>query len=152
MNAARVIHGIAAFMLLGVAFLMLREFAMAYRFSLLGDTFRELQASLPWLSSLILPAAPFAWWCSLTPVFCSIGVATRVPSNSPITLAIQWLILVIIADVMILGAFLPYVKATSAMGYVVATDPTTQQIVVNVVMLVSAGFWMARGIVSARRD
>ena len=57
MNAARVIHGIAAFMLLGLAFLLLREFGIAYKYGQIGVDYaryeKELREdALPWLSAL----------------------------------------------------------------------------------------------------
>jgi hypothetical protein len=139
-------------MLLGVAFLMLREFGMSYKFGLLGESYREFGASLPWLSSLVLPAVPCAWWSTLTPLFCAIGVAARVPSGSRTSLAILWLAIASIANAIVLGAFLPYVKGTSTLGYVVSTDPTPLQIAVNAVLLVASGAWMGRGIHLAKRE
>ena len=156
MNAARVIHGIAAFMLLGVAFVMLREFGISYKFGEMGLAYREYEkhlgeAALPWLSSLVLPLTPIAWWCAFTPFFCAIGVAARVPADSPVLLAIHWLTVVIVVDVVVLGAFLAYLKVTAVMGYPLITPPTPLEIGIHVSVLIAAGVWMARGIIQARR-
>jgi hypothetical protein len=151
MNAPRVIHGIATFMLLGMAFVMLREFGVSYKFGTMGLAFRQYEGSLPWLSALVLPLAPIAWWCAFTPLCCAIGVAVRVPANSPVSLAIHWLAIVIIANVVVLGVFFSYLKATSVMGYPMITPPTPLEIGTNAALLAAAGFWMIRGIIQARR-
>src|SRR5688572_11894230 len=117
MNAARVIHGIAAFMLLGMAYLLLREFGIAYKHGHIGEAFREYEKftgdGLPWLSALVLPLAPIAWWSSLIPLFYSIGIAARVPASSPSALAFHWLGIVAIVDLIVLGVFITYVKVTA---------------------------------------
>ena len=156
MNAARVIHGIAAFMLLGLAFVMLREFGISYKFGHLSVLYREYdmaarESTLPWLSALILPLRPIAWWSALTPLFCAIGVAARVPANSPVWLAIHWLTIMVIVNVVVLGVLFAYVKATSLMGYPSILPPTPLEIGSNVAMLAAAGIWMTRGILVARR-
>ncbi len=157
MNAARVIHGIAAFMLLGLAFLLLREFGINYKYGHIGEAYREYEEvlhenALPWLSAFILPLMPVAWWCGLTPMFCAIGVAVRVPAASPVWLAIHWLALVVIVSVVVLGAFLAYVKVTAVMGYPLISPPTPLEIGTNAAMLAAAAVWMIHGILRARRD
>jgi hypothetical protein len=110
MNAARVIHGIAAFMLLGMAYVILGEFGVSYKYGQIGESFRKYdeffhENSLPWLSALVLPLAPIAWWSALTPLFLAIGIAARVPAGSPISTAIHWLCLVSLVDLIVLGVF-----------------------------------------------
>jgi hypothetical protein len=156
MNAARVIHGIAAFMLLGLAFVMLREFGISYKFGHLSEIYRTYdtalrESNLPWLSALILPLRPIAWWSALTPLFCAIGVAARVPANSSAWQAIHWLTIVIVVNLVVLGVLFAYMKATSLMGYPSILPPTPLEIGTNVTMLVAAGIWMTRGILVARR-
>jgi hypothetical protein len=156
MNAARVIHGIAAFMLLGMAYVLLGEFGVAYKHGHIGEAFRQYEKSLhesglPWLSALVLPLAPIAWWSALTPLFLAIGIAARVPAESPSETAMHWLCLVSLVDLIVLGAFFAYVKVTAVMGYPLIPPPTPAEIAVNAGLLVASGCWMARGIRRAGR-
>jgi hypothetical protein len=156
MNAARVIHGIAAFMLLGVAFVMLREFGINYKFGQIGAEYakygKELRNdALPWISALVLPFTPIAWWSALTPLFCSIGVAVRVPASSPVSLAIHWLSIVIIVSVVVFGSFAAYLKITAVMGFPLISPPTSLEIGVNAALLIASTAWMTRGFILVRR-
>jgi len=151
MNAARVIHGIAAFMLLGMAFVMLREFGVSYKFGGMNLAFHNSYERLPWLSALIIPLAPIAWWCAFTPLFCAVGMAVRVPAASAVSLAICWLSIVVIVDIAVFGTFLAYLKVTSVMGYPMITPPTSTEVGVQVFLLIASGVWMTRGINRARR-
>jgi hypothetical protein len=156
MNAARVIHGIAAFMLLGLAFVMLREFGVAYKYGHIGEAYgrydRELhESTLPWLSALVVPLTPISWWSALTPLFSAIGVAVRVPTESRVHLAIHWLVIVVIVSIVVLGSFIAYVKVTAVMGNPYVPPPTPLELGVNVALLLASGAWMVRGIILARR-
>lgn len=156
MNAARVIHGMAAFMLLGMGYVLLGEFGVAYKHGHIGEAFRNYEKSLhesglPWLSALVLPMAPIAWWSALTPLFLAIGTASRVPAESPSATAIHWLCLVSLVDLIVLGVFFAYVKVTAVMGYPLIPPPTPTEIAVNAGLLVASGYWMAWGIRRAGR-
>jgi hypothetical protein len=119
------------------------------RYGILTKIYDDADVVFPNLASILWFFGPLDWWSYFTPVALAVGVAARLrkPMSLPILSAI--LAFSVIQSVVIYGAFQPFAKLGSVMGYPLPAPYPVAPLTANVVMLIGAVLF---AVISIRRS
>jgi len=148
MKRSRVIVGAAVFLAAATPLFLLSCVTYGVRYGTLTKIYDDADVVFPSLASILWFFGPLDWWSYFTPVALAVGVAARIrkPMSLPILSAI--LACSVIQSVVIYGAFQPFAKLGSVMGYPPPTPYPLAPLTANVVMLIGAvvyAVWSIRG-------
>jgi hypothetical protein len=138
MKRSRVIVGAAVFLVAATPLFLLSCVTYGVRYGILTQIYKNADVDLPSLASILWFFGPLDWWSYFTPVAFAVGVAARI--HKPMSLPILSSILAfsVIQSVVIYGAFQPFAKLGSVMGYPLPAPYPVAPLIANVVMLIGA--------------
>ena len=128
----------AVFLTAATPLFLLSFVTYGIRYGILTRIYDKAEVVIPYLARILWFFGPLDWWSYVTPVSLAVGVAARV--RTPMSLPILSAILAssVIQSVVIYGAFQPFVKLGSVMGYPLPSPYPAAPLTANVAMLTSA--------------
>ena len=120
----RVIVSVASFVMLYLPLCLLDRVRTDLLYSSLGQMYQQIELSdqwadgdyIPWITKVVLPAAPVGWWSYIAPVLIATGVGLRVGRRVKLPGAVALLIAAFVLSVAITASIVPYVKILQPMG------------------------------------
>ena len=119
------------------------------RYGMLTKIYDDADVVFPSLARFLWVFGPLDWWSYVTPVAFAVGVAARIRKPLRSSLLSAFLAFSVIQSVVIYGAFQPFAKLGSVMGYPPPTPYPMVPLLVNVAMLVSS---LLFAVISIRRS
>ena len=138
MKRSRVIVGAAVFLAAATPLFLLSCVTYGVRYGILTKIYDDADVVFPSLARILWIFGPLDWWSYFTPVALAVGVAAKI--RTPVSLPILSAILAfsVIQSVVIYGAFQPFAKLGSVMGYPLPAPYPVAPLTANVVMLIGA--------------
>ena len=138
MKRSRVIVGASVFFAAATPLFLLSYVTYGVRYGILTNIYDDADVVFPSLARILWFFGPLDWWSYFTPVALAVGVAARI--RTPMSLPVLLVILTasIIQAVVIYGAFQPFAKLGSVMGYPIPAPYPTAALTANAIMLTGA--------------
>ena len=149
MRRSRVIVGAAVFLVAATPLFLLSCVTYGVRYGILTKIYDDADVVFPSLASFLWFFGPLDWWSYFTPVALAVGVAARI--RTPVSLPILSAILAfsVIQSVVIYGAFQPFAKLGSVMGYPLPSPYPVAPLTANLAILIGAVLF---AVISIRRS
>ncbi len=149
MKRSRVIVGAAIFLAAATPLFLLSCVTYGVRYGILTKIYDDADVVFPSLARILWIFGPLDWWSYFTPVALAVGVAAKIRTQVSLPILSAILAFSIIQSVVIYGAFQPFAKLGSVMGYPPPAPYPLAPLTANVVMLIGAVFF---AVMSIRRS
>jgi len=149
MTRSRVIVGLAVVLASATPLYLLSTVTYGVRYGILTRIYDEADIVFPSLARILWPFGPLDWWSYITPVALAVGVAARIRSILSLPILSAMLAFSVIQSIVIIGAFEPFAKFGSVMGYPEPAPYPMLPLIMNVAMLTGASLF---ALMSIRRN
>jgi hypothetical protein len=149
MTRTRIIVWLAVALAAATPLFLLSCVTYGVRYGTLTKIYDDADVVFPWLAGILWYFGPLDWWSYITPVALAVGVAARVRATFRWTILSAFLAFSVIQSIVIYGAFQPFSKLGSIMGYPLPAPYPLVPLLVNIAMLASAVLF---AVMSIRRN
>lgn len=146
MKRSRVIVGLAVFVATATPLLLLSCVTDGVRYGILTKIYDDADIVFPSLARALWIFGPLDWWSYITPIALAVGIAARIRVSLSSSFLSAVVAFSVIQSLVIYGAFQPFVKLGSAMGYPLPAPYPTLPLIVNAAMVIGALLFAATSI------
>jgi hypothetical protein len=117
MTRSRIIVGLAVFLASATPLYLLSSVTYGVRYGILTKIYEDADIVFPILARVLWPFGPLDWWSYITPFAFAVGVAARIRSVLSLPFLASLFGFSVIQSIIMIGAFQPFEKFGSVMGY-----------------------------------